>query len=89
MTIVGVSFDAPEDNQAWKDAQGFGFELWSDTNRDLALHYGAASSTSQSWAARVTRLLDGEGTLVLEYAVTDIANHPQHVLEDCQVLFGD
>jgi len=89
VTIVGVSFDAPEDNQAWKDTQGFEFELWSDTDRDLALYYGAASSTTQSWAARVTRLLDMDGTLLLEYAVTNIANHPQQVLEDCQVLFGD
>ena len=86
---MGVSFDAPATNAAWKESQGFQFELWSDTNRELGLYYGAATSATQGWAARVTRILDAEGTLVLEYDTVNVATHPQQVLEDCQALFGE
>ncbi len=85
---MGASFDSPADNAAWKADQGFAYELWSDLDRELALHYGAASSASQSMASRVTRILDEEGTLVLEYTVLNVSAHPQQVLEDCQQLFG-
>ncbi len=89
MQVVGVSADTPADNQAWATAQGFPFELWSDTNTTLALHYGAAASAGQSWFDRQTELLDAEGVLILEYdPVLNYTTHPQLVLEDCQVIFG-
>jgi len=88
VTIIGVSFDDPEDNAAFKANNEFAYELWSDVDRELALYYGAATSETQTYASRVTRLLDAEGDLVLEYAVTNPAGHPQQVLEDCEILFG-
>jgi len=88
VVIVGVSFDSPEANAAFKSAQGFEFELWSDTDKTLALYYGAAASRTQSMAGRVTVILDAGGTLVLEYPLVNPGVHPQQVLEDCQVLFG-
>jgi peroxiredoxin len=38
---------------------------------------------------RITKILDANGDLVLEY-VTDVGpgTHPQKVLEDCRLLFG-
>ena len=88
MVIVGVSFDTIEDNAAFKENNEFAYELWSDTEKDLALYYGAASSQTQALASRVTRILDAAGELVLEYTVSNPSGHPQQVLEDCQVLFG-
>lgn len=89
MTIVGVSFDTPQDNQDFIDHEGFEYELWSDQARELALHYGAATSANQGFANRVTVLLAGDGTLLLEYPVgADVAVHPELVLEDCQALWG-
>ena len=87
--IVGVSFDTPEDNHDWALAEGFQFELWSDPDRTLALHYGAASSPVQWFADRVTKVIDCDGTLVLEYPTVAVAAHPQEVLEDCQALFTE
>lgn len=88
MRIVGVSFDPPEKNAEWAEEKGFSFELWSDASRDLARYYGAADSPEDSRARRVTRVLDADGDLVLEYDVgIGIAAHPKDVLHDVRQLF--
>jgi peroxiredoxin Q/BCP len=87
--IVGVSKDSPAKNDAWAEDEGFQFELWTDDQNDLALYYGAAATETQSYFARLTKILDSDGTLVLEYQVSSVGTHPAQVLEDCQVLFGD
>lgn len=84
-----MSFDSPSENAAWSEEEGFTFELWSDLGRDLAQYYGAATSDTQSAAARITVLLDPLGELVLEYVGgVDVGTHPQHVLDDCRELWG-
>ena len=88
MVIVGASFDPPAENQAWAQAQGYQYELWSDEGRELALYYGAATSPTQSAASRVTKLLDASGTLILEYSGISVGAHPAEVLQDCQKLFS-
>lgn len=84
-----MGFDTPAENQAWAEDEGFAFELWSDEDKTLAVHYGAASSTAAAIPGRVTRLLDANGDLLLEYQVSAIDAHPENVLEDCRLLFGD
>ncbi len=88
MKIVGVSFDPPAANAAWRADEGFAYELWSDLDRTLAMTYGAASSSSTAYASRVTVLLDENGDLALTYAISDLGTHPREVLEDCQALYG-
>ena len=84
-----MGFDSPAKMQSWAQEEGFQYELWTDSERTLALHYGAASSASASFADRITVLLDAQGDLLLEYR-EDIAvgTHPAQVLEDCQILFS-
>ncbi len=90
MRIVGVSFDAPDTNQAWAVDEGFQYDLWTDESRALAVHYGAATSTTQRFANRVTKVLDADGALVLEYTSNLVVGaHPQQVLDDCEALFGE
>ena len=36
----------------------------------------------------MTRVLDADGTLVLEYDVVPVGTHPSHVLHDVEILFG-
>lgn len=88
MTVVGVSFDSPETNLDWSQDELFEFELWSDLDRVLALHYGAATSSTARAAARITVLLDHEGSLLLTYDPASPASNPAQVLSDCQQLFG-
>ncbi len=88
MTIVGVSFNKPESNAEFIENEQFQYELWSDTEKTLALYYGAAITSLDLVPQRKTKLLDAAGTLVLEYNSVDVNGHPAAVLEDCQVLFG-
>lgn len=67
---------------------GFQYELWSDLGRELALYYGAATTETQGSASRVTRLLDEDGTLILEYNTVSTSNNPGEILADATVLFG-
>ena len=86
---MGVSFIPPSENAAWSADEGFGFELWSDLDRELALYYGAADDPSQAAARRISVLLDPRGELVLEYLDNvNVGTHPSHVLEDCLTLWG-
>jgi peroxiredoxin len=86
--IIGVSFDDPATNLAWAQAEGFGYGLWSDEDRELALYYGAATSPNQAFASRVTVLLDEQGELLLEYPSVLTGTHPGEVLSDCLALWG-
>jgi peroxiredoxin Q/BCP len=87
--IVGVGFNPPEAMQAWAEDEGFTYELWTDTDRTLALTYGAAKREDQSSPSRITMLLDAEGRLLLEYVgAIDTGTHPNDVLTDCEALFG-
>ena len=76
-TSWASSFDTPKANEAWAEIEGFSFELWSDSDKTLALYYGAASSPTTRNASRVTKVLDAEGNLVLEYQVSAIGTHPK------------
>ena len=87
--IIGVGFGEPSANQAWIDDQGYQYEIWSDTNRTLAVHYGAADSVDQSYPSRVTKLIDTDGTLILEYNDASFLSNPQDVLDDCNILFAN
>ncbi len=89
MVVVGVSFDPPEANARFREKYGFGFELWTDASRALAMHFGAARDASASVASRVTAILDADGRLVAHYPkVVNVMGHPQAVLDDCRALFG-
>jgi len=86
--IVGVSFDTPADNRAWKVDQSFPYELWSDNDRTLARALGAADTADAGYARRVTVLLDAEGEVVERWDVADIGAHPGDVLASARALVG-
>ena len=86
--IVGVGFATVAENHEWYIDKEFRFELWSDTDKTLALFYGAAESASQGYPSRVTKILDAEGNLLVTYDDANFATNPFNVLEDCQYLFG-
>ncbi len=86
--IVGVGFDEPSRNRSWAEDEGYAFELWTDSDKTLAVAYGSVSSTSASYPGRITVLIDADGEQLLDYSVSDLGTHPAQVLEDCQALFG-
>jgi peroxiredoxin Q/BCP len=90
VNIVGASFNSVEKNHAWAEQQAYPFELWSDSDKTLALHFRATRTRLSPLPGRVTVLLDREGRVLLEYLEgVDVGTHPGDVLEDCRKLFGD
>lgn len=91
--IIGVSFDSPAKNAAFKAADKFKFSLWSDVKRELAMKYGAASSVKQGVADRVTVILDPAGNWMLYFPSSQVnmtlSNHPGDCLEDVKALIAD
>ena len=85
---MGVGFGDLEPVSEWVQEEDYQYEIWIDTNKTLALYYGAAASASQSSPDRVTKILDSEGNLVLEYNDASFSSNPQDVLEDCKIIFG-
>lgn len=67
----------------------FNFEVWTDDDKTLALYYGAIARQSALVPSRITKLLDADGNLILEYVdrIT-VGTHPGRVLEDCQKIFA-
>ena len=89
MHIVGASFNKPSANATWVAEQSYQYEVWSDTNHQLAEHYDAEGGLLPV-PQRVTVILDAKGALLLEYrSGTGSSGHPQDVLEDCQALFAN
>jgi len=84
--VVGVSFDAPATNAVFKLNEQFQFPLWSDTERALAINYGAASSKSAFIANRVTVVLDDKGRWILNYPTVNPSTHPAEVLSDLKAI---
>lgn len=88
--MVGVGWANPDSTAPWVENEGFQYEIWTDQDKELSLYYDAASQSSFV-PDRVTRILDSDGTLVLEYNDIGFAitAHPNDVLEDCKLLFGE
>ena len=78
--------------KSWAEDEGFQYEVWTDSDKTLAIHYDDSFNSSQAFPNRVTVLLSETGDLLLEYPASmtgDIGTHPSKVLEDCEKLFGN
>lgn len=87
MTILGASFDTPQENLAFAEAQGFPFRLLSDTERITGMAYGVARHPDDKFAAfprRYSYLIDPDGLIHRAYDVTDVAHHAADVLADVE-----
>ncbi len=67
MVILGISLDDVAANRAFADKFGYNFPLLCDTERNVALAYGAVDSAGDQYAARYTFVIGADG--VLEQAI--------------------
>ncbi len=87
--ILGASFDTPEDNKAFAEAQQFGFRLLSDVDRKVGTQYQVtrpADDERANFALRIAYLIDPEGTIRKSYEVTDVSGFAAEVLDDLRAL---
>lgn len=82
LSIVGVSFDAPDANAEFAREEEFPFPLLSDTDKALAIAVGAADSPSQWMARRVSYLVGPDGVVWVAYDAVDPRGHATEVLAD-------
>ena len=82
MSIVGVSFDEPADNALFAKENAFPFPLLSDRDRSLAATVGAADSSDQLYARRISYLVATDGTVLAAYEDVSPATHAAYVLRD-------
>lgn len=83
--VLGISFDGPEDNKAFRDEHDFPFPLLSDADKSVGAAYDVLRDPDDAFAAypnRISYLIDGEGAIVKAYEVTDPAGHAAEVLVD-------
>jgi len=80
--IYGVSFDVPADNARFVAAEQFPFSLLSDTQRELARQVGAADSSTQPVARRISYLVGADGKVIKRYDNVTPATHATDVLVD-------
>lgn len=78
--ILGVSFDAPEANARFVEAERFPFRLLSDTDRTLAVATGAADTPAQPVARRVSYLVGPDGRVRAVYGTVTPQTHATDVL---------
>jgi peroxiredoxin Q/BCP len=82
VTVLGVSFDDPDSNRKFVEAESLPFRLLSDTDRKLAVALGAAESTSAWFARRISYLVGPDGKIRKAYDNVDPSNHAAQVLGD-------
>lgn len=83
--VAGISYDTPEDNQAFRAEHNFPFPLLSDAGGSVSAKYGANRAAGDAHAGfprRVSYLVDPAGTIVAGYTVTDPPGHAAEVLAD-------
>lgn len=78
--ILGVSFDDPAANKAFAEKFGFPYALLCDTERKLAMAYGACDSPDAKHARRITYVIDETGTIRHVLPKVDPATHAEEVL---------
>ena len=82
MQILGISFDAPEDNAAFAKKFNYNFPLLCDTDRKIGLAYGACDDPKAGSAKRISYLIGPDGKVKKAYATVKPAEHPAQVLQD-------
>jgi peroxiredoxin Q/BCP len=83
--ILGISFDTPEANKAFREKYEFPFRLLCDVDHEVGHAYHAARP-EDPFARRISYLIDPDGRIARSYKVDDAAAHAAVVLADLREL---
>jgi peroxiredoxin Q/BCP len=78
--VLGASFDAAKDNLAFANKFSFPFRLLCDTDRKLAVAYGAADSTKDGYPRRITYVIGTNGAIEQAIDTKDPAGQAAAIL---------
>jgi len=88
-SVVGISFDSPAENAAFRAKFDFPFALLSDESKEVGAAYGALREPDDNYAnfsKRVSYIIDPEGVVRKSYEVSDPAGHAAEALADLAAL---
>ena len=80
--MLGASLDSVEDNAAFAKKNNFPFLLLCDTERSMAMAYGACDSSKAPYAKRISYLIDEQGKIAKVYPQVNPRQHAAEVLAD-------
>ena len=86
---MGASFDTPDENKAFAEAQAFDYRLLSDVDRKVGVLYEVtrpADDERANFALRIAYLIDPDGTIRKSYEVSDVSGFADEILADLQRL---
>lgn len=87
--MVGISFDTPEDNAAFRTKHDFPFDLLSDVDKSVGMTYDVLRDADDPFAdypKRISYLINPDGLIAKAYEVSDPAGHGTEVLTDLAAL---
>lgn len=88
-SIVGVSLDDVESQQAFAEKYSLPFPLLSDAGKEMSTAYGVLTSRGPfEYAKRETFIIAPDGTIAKHYARVDADTHSAEVLSDLTGLMG-
>jgi len=79
---LGITFSATEDLKKWRDEVGLPSDLLCDTDKSVAMAYGAAESADQERPSRMGVVIGPDGKVIDAYAVDDAEGHATRALGD-------
>jgi peroxiredoxin Q/BCP len=79
--VFGISFDPPAANKAFAEKFKFPYRLLSDTERKVAIAYGAADDATARSAKRQTFVIGPDGKIEQAIDVKDAAGQADQLLE--------
>lgn len=86
--ILGISFDTPEENKAFREKYDFPFALLADHDERVGVAYEtrAPGEDKVHFAKRLSYLIDPAGRIARSYKVTEVLAHAAEVLADLYEL---
>ena len=76
------AFNDPADLKTWNGETGLASDLLYDSDRSVAMAYGAAEAADQEKPARLSVLVGPDGVVRNVYASPDPDTHPAEALAD-------
>ena len=82
---MGISYDSPASNKAFREKFSFPFDLLSDEDGAVSVAYGVSAPDSPR-APRKSVLIGPDGRVAAAYEQVKPADHPAQVLADLDRL---
>lgn len=82
---MGVSYDSPADNGAFRDKFSFPYDLLSDEGGAVSIAYGVSEPDS-AYSPRKSVLIGPDGKIAVAYDEVTPADHPAQVIADLDGL---